>query len=188
MLVLWFFVALIGFGIYKQHIYDHYFGFLFPVPFLLFGVIYQKLYESKFKIIAILLFVILIYNFIMNSPIQKEPSNQLTRSQSVAQKIQDESGGEKFNVAVIAERNYEDGYQYFLERNNAQMVEIDSQVEESVTDQLFVICEVNGSSLTESKCDPTHSPKAEVAGFGWSKLVDQWTVDGVVIYKLVHSK
>lgn len=188
MLVMWFLFALIGFGIYKQHIYDHYYGFLFAVPFLLFGIIYQKIFETKFKLVVILVLFFLIYNLIVNSPILKQPNNQLIRSQSVAQKIEEVSGGENFNIAVIAERNYEDGYQYFLEKNNAKIVEIDAQVPESVTNQLFVICEVNGSSLTEKTCDPTHSPKAEVAGFGWSKVENQWEVDGVQIYKLIHSK
>ena len=31
LLMFWYFFGLIGLGLYKQHIYDHYFGFLFPV-------------------------------------------------------------------------------------------------------------------------------------------------------------
>ena len=42
--------------------------------------------------------------FIVNSPARKEPGNQLVRSQDVAQKIIEESKGENFNIAVIAER------------------------------------------------------------------------------------
>lgn len=187
-LIFWFAVSLIGFGIYKQHVYDHYYGFLFPVPFLLFGAAYQKLFDTKFKLPLILVLILVTVNLIINSPIRKSPNNQMVRSQKVAQKISEESSNEKFNLAVIAERNYEDGYQYFLEKDYANVVEIDSQIPETVTSQLFVVCEVNGSSLTEKTCDPTHSPKAEVANFGWSKIETQWEVDGVIIYKLVHTE
>ena len=106
----------------------------------------------------------------------------MQRAQNVTQKVIEESKNKQFNFAVVAQRNYEDGYQYFLEKENANFVEIDAQILESVTDQLFVICENE-----ESKCDPTHSSKAEVANFGWSKVENQWTVDGVIIYKLIHT-
>ena len=63
------------------------------------------------------------------------------------------------------------------------MIEIDAQLTETVTDQLFVICE-----KIKEECDPTHSAKAEVANFGWSIISQQWTVDGVQLYKLIHTK
>jgi hypothetical protein len=53
-----------------------------------------------------------------------------------------------------------------------------------VADQLFVVCEL----IPNSKCDPTHSPKAQVASFGWSKIDSSWEVDGAIVYKLVHSE
>jgi len=190
-LLLWYGLALVGFGLYKQHIYDHYFGFLFPSVILLFAGVTDlslKLVDRLGKLAIYLgLGGIFIINFI-NSPIASSPNNQMIRSQSVAKKVIEESKGEKFNIAVIAERNYEDGYQYFMEKENAKIIEIDAQIPESVTDQLFVICEVNGSTLTKEKCDPTHSSKAEVANFGWSKIENDWEVDGVMIYKLIHSK
>ena len=64
----------------------------------------------------------------------------------------------------------------------AKVVEIDAQVKESITDQLFAICE-----LPTEKCNAVNSPKAEVANFGWSKIEAQWEVDGVTIYKLIHN-
>lgn len=183
MLVLWFSVSIIGFGIYKQHIYDHYYGFLFAVPFLLFGVTFQKVFETKFKVVIILILGFIIYNLIANSPLMKTPNGQMTRAKNVSQKIREESKSARFNLGVIAERNYEDGYKYFLLKDNAPVVNIDSQIKESITDQLFVVCE-----LPKEKCDPTHNAGASVANFGWSKIVKQWEVDGVILYRLVHSQ
>jgi hypothetical protein len=42
--------------------------------------------------------------------------------------------------------------------------------------------------MEESKCDPTHNSKAQVAAFGWSKIDQQWNIDGTILYRLVHSK
>ena len=182
LIIFWLLSAVIGLGLYKGNIYDHYFGFLFPVPFLLISLFLYKLFNSKFKLFSICLFMILVFINLKNNPLRFYPNNQMQRAQNVTQKVIEESKNKQFNFAVVAQRNYEDGYQYFLEKENANFVEIDAQILESVTDQLFVICENE-----ESKCDPTHSSKAEVANFGWSKVENQWTVDGVIIYKLIHT-
>lgn len=185
LLFAWFGFALIGLGLYKQEIYDHYYGFFFPVPFLLLGSMVQQLSNSKNKKLRVLLFLgfgILILVNLFNSPLKYPPNQQLQRAKEVAGKIAQEAKGEKFNLAVIAERNYEDGYQYFLEMWKEPVVEIDTQRLETITDQLFVVCE-----MPKEKCDPTHSPKAEVANFGWSKIENEWIVFGTPVFKLVHS-
>jgi len=182
-IIIWLFSGLIGLSLYKQNVYDHYFGFMFPIPFLLIGFFWEKLYNSKYKIFGILFLAILIFINLTNNPLRNSPNNQMKRAINVANKIIEESKGQNFNIAVVAEQNYEDGYQYFLEKNNSKMIEIDAQLTETVTDQLFVICE-----KIKEECDPTHSAKAEVANFGWSIISQQWTVDGVQLYKLIHTK
>ena len=183
LLILWLAFSLIGFGLYKQHIYDHYFGFLFPVSFILTALLLQEILKSKLKYIGTIALLFLVFNNLSKSPIRSSPNKQMQRAEMVAEKIKIESNGEPLNLAVLAERNYEDGYQYFLEKDNVKVVEIDAQIEESVVDQLFVACE-----LSLEKCDPTHSPKTEVANFGWSKIENQWEVDGVFVFKLIHSQ
>lgn len=185
LLTSWIGFALVGFGLYKQHIYDHYFGFIFPVPFLLMGVVVNKLISYKIlgKIAAAVIVVYFVAVNINASPLKSEPGNQLRRAREVANKIKEESHGERYNLGVIAERNYEDGYKYFLLKDGQKVVNIDSQVEDSITDQLFAICE-----LAKEKCDPTHNASAAIANFGWSKLAGEWNIDGVIIYRLVHSQ
>jgi len=118
----------------------------------------------------------------MQNPLRYPPAGQLNRTVKIARLIEKESGGEKFNLAVIAERNYEDAYQYFLEKWRTKVVDIDPiNTEKTITDSLFVVCE-----KLATECDPTHNPKAEVANFGWSRVGDTWEVDGITIYKLVH--
>jgi 4-amino-4-deoxy-L-arabinose transferase-like glycosyltransferase len=183
LLISWVLFGLIGLGLYKQQIYDHYYGFLFPAIFLLVGVILQKIYDSKLKILAITIIVAAAVMGLSNSPLLKTPNNQLQRAENVAKKIEVESSGARFNLGVIAERNYEDGYKYFLLKDNQPVVSIDSQSKDTITDQLFVVCE-----LEKSKCDPTHNATAAVANFGWSKIESSWEVNGVMVYRLVHAK
>lgn len=182
----WLGFGLVGFALYKQSIYDHYFGFLFPIPFLLLGILISELISQKwlFKIIG---FALLIYLSIINliaNPLLKSPHRLLQGAVDAAKKIEEESDRKPFNLAVIADDNYEAGYEYFLLKDNYPVVEIDSQRPETVTNQLFVVCEL----LPSTKCDPTHNPKAQVANFGWSKIDGMWTVDATVVYKLIHSK
>lgn len=119
-----------------------------------------------------------------NVPI-KGPNRQLQRSKTVANVIEREAKGKPFNLAVIAERNYEDAYEYFLVRDHSGVVDIDPQnTDATITDQLFVVCEFS----EKEKCDPTHSSKAEVANFGWSDIEDEWQVAGVTLFKLKHAR
>lgn len=185
-LFLWLGFALIGLGLYKQQIYDHYYGFFFPAPFLLLGAISQRLVKIDGKLIKILLsisFILLVIVNLSDNPLRYPPNNQLQRSITVATKIKDEAVGKPFDLAVLAERNYEDGYKYFLDVWGLKVLHADIWDKSTIADQLFVVCE-----KPKEKCDPTHDPKAEVANFGMSKIENQWDVGGVILYKLVHSK
>lgn len=186
-LFLWLGISLIGLGVYKQEIYDHYYGFFFPAPFLLLGGIAQVVMDN-YKIrgtwlvtTGVLLLVVINLN---QNPLKFSPNMQMQRAKIVAEKIVSESKGEKFNMAVIAERNYDDGYEYFLRMNDNLITDIDPQnTKETITQQLFVVCE-----MPKDKCDPTHNPKAEVANFGWSKIETEWEVFGTTLFKLIHSR
>lgn len=191
LLLIWMIVFFIGLGVYKQEIYDHYYGVIFSAPFLLIGALIQEVSALGRKRISFPIFFgisIILYFLISvnlhNNPLRYPPNRQLQRSIEVSEKIMNEAGNEKFNLAVIAERNYEGAYQYYLERWNSPIIIIDPQrYEETVTDQLFVVCE-----LSIEKCDPLNHPKAEIANFGWKKIDNTWEVSGVLLYKLGHTQ
>lgn len=187
LITFWVGVALVGLALYKQEIYDHYYGFFFAAPFLLIGGIIQSLLPKKFSIwhLAFGTFVVyLLFINLQNSPLKYPPNRQMQRSIEVSDKIIEEAGGEKFNLAVLAERNYEGAYQYFLEKEGAPIVMIDPQrAEETVAEQLFVVCE-----LPRDECDPVNNPKAEIANFGWSKIESEWQTAGITLFKLVPNK
>ncbi len=182
----WLVFGLIGFGLYKQSVYDHYFGFLFPVPFLLVGAFFEHIFNFKsklIKVVSILALVGLVLLNIKNNPFRYQPNYQMKRAQNVTNKVLEIAEGKPFNLAVLAERNYEDGYRYFMEVKGAKVMHADRWDQKTIVDNLIVICE-----KPKEKCDPTHSSKAEVANFGWSKIDSEYEVDGVIIFKLIHSK
>jgi 4-amino-4-deoxy-L-arabinose transferase-like glycosyltransferase len=186
-LLLWLATGIIGVAFFNHEIYAHYFGFLFPAPVILLAAVFDYLLRelglAGKLLVAVVTLAILIAS-VVNSPVRVVPGNQMQRAITVAEEIKTEAREERFNLAVIAENNYEDGYKYFLEAWGEKVIHLDPQrFTDSITAQLFVVCE-----MPEDKCDPTHSPKAEVANFGWSKIENQWQIEDVVLYKLVHSK
>lgn len=172
-LAIWMIVGLFGVSFYQQSVYDHYLGFMNPVPFLLFGSL-AKGKKAVFGL-AILVIFLTIVNF-QKSPLRFPPNNQLKRTQEVAKYVIQKSGNEDFNFALLAARNYDSAYQFYLDLYGHKP----KQVPFDITQQLFVVCE-------DPICDPTHSPKYEVAAFGWSKIAWEQDLYGVKIYKLVHN-
>lgn len=181
----WSIVGLLGLGLYKDNIHDHYFGFLFPVPFLLLGAFISERLKSRKRFMPLVVYFIIIALVILNlkgNPLLKNPNNQMQRARNVSEKVLEIAGNKPFNLAVLAERNYEDGYRYFMEVAGAQVMHADRWDQKTIVDNLIVICE-----KPKSECDPTHSAKAEVANFGMSKIDSDFEVDGVIIYKLIHN-
>jgi len=186
LIITWLGFALLGLGLYKQEIYDHYYGFFFAAPFLLVGAVLGYINSIRVwgKAVVLIALLVLVELSIKDNPLRNPPNNQLERTKEVSSKIRSEVGNEKFNLAVIAERNYEDAYQYFLEAWDTGVSDINPQkLNETLGKYLFVVCE-----LPKDKCDPTHNPKAEVANFGWSKVESEWEVGGVILYKLAHAQ
>ena len=179
---IWLIVGLFGLSLYQQSVYDHYLGFMNPVPFLLIGslaVIRIPTWKVGrwliVSILAILIVFLTAVNFQRN-PLLSPPNNQLKRTQEIAKFIIYQSGNKEFNFGLIAKSNYDSAYQFYLSLygHKPKMVPFD------ITSQLFVVCE-------DAVCDPTHSPKYEVAAFGWSKVDWVKEIYGVKIYKLVHN-
>jgi hypothetical protein len=183
LLASWLFFGLIGLALYKGEVYDHYLGFMFPLPFLLLAMLAQDIVQSAKRIGKVVLaFFFLAFFFLAfkNSPLLKYPNRLLERAIKVSTKIKEEAKGKPFNFALIADNNYEPNYQYFLEEWGVQVVEIDPQnYYHTLADQLFVVCE-----LPREECHPTTNAKAGIANFGWSEINEEWEIEGVFLFKL----
>jgi len=188
----WLFFALIGLGVYKQEIYDHYFGFFFTAPFILIGGAVQGIVHSaknkgglsKLVTYSLLFvtFIILVFVNLKNNPLKYSPNRQLQRTMLIAKKVIEVSGGAPFNFAVIAERNYEGAYLYFMEMWEAPaVVPIADKLDETLKNQLLVVCEV-----PREKCTPETNKRPEITNFGWLEKVADWEYEGVIILKYIH--
>ncbi|RJR23685.1 phospholipid carrier-dependent glycosyltransferase [Candidatus Microgenomates bacterium] len=179
----WLGIGLLGMGLYKQHIYDHYFGFLFPALFLFTAALLSRVWKLQYpgKLLALVCFSIILLYSLKESPLKDEPGFQMQKTREISKKIIEESKGEPFNLGLIAKQNYDAGYRYFLEKEGRKAVEINAlKPEETITKQLFVACE-------DEKCEPIGHPNAEIANFGWAKIEEEWTFPwGTKLFKLVH--
>lgn len=189
LLFTWISVGLLGLGSYKQAIYTHYFGFLFTAPFLFTGLVLQRLWDRKLEWLVIGIVIGTVWINLQTNPLKYPPQRQMQRVEEVDRKIISESGGKSFNFALIAKRNYEEGYLYFFELWNAPVREIDAQRSgETITGQLFVVCEDTAKPGEPDPCNPINHPKAEIANFGWARVDKEWEVGGVRLFKLLHTQ
>ncbi len=191
LIVLWFFVGIILFGFYKKSIYDYYFSFMFPVPFIMLGLLISFIYENKKikyfgKVIAIPLFALLFFINIQGLPFRYEPNRQLNQMKTIADFVMTRTDAKPFNFALISGGNSDYAYRYFFTVWNHPPVTIQDPAHDpgrkTVTDQLFVVCE------SPLPCEPLGHSLWEIAGFGRAEIEGHWNVSVVEVYKLVHYK
>lgn len=186
LLLMWFVMGILLFGLYKKQIYDYYFAFLFPLPFMLVGALLVWLAKRSklFLSIAIIIGIILTTINLQAIPFRYPPNRQLAQVEGISQFVMDKTNGKPFNFALITGGNSDHAYRYFFTvwghpPVTIQFVGADPQ-RKSVTDQLLIVCEMT--------CHPLGDSLWEVAGFGQAEIVGQWNVSVVKVYKLAHYK
>lgn len=169
----WYLSGLVALALYKQHIYAHYFAFLFPSVFILAGFLI-----NKFKLIGIPFFVLItIFSFI-NNPFRYQPNSQLKTVNQIADTIISNSNNQDFNFALLAKQNYDPPYRYVLATKQAKIVNLP----DNLAEQLFVVCEP-----FQIDCNPINNPEWSVAAFGWAKIDQEWEISGIKIFKLIKN-
>lgn len=203
LLFLWFFTGIFIFGFYKKSIYDYYFGFMFPLPFLFTGLLISYLWNGKIlmllnignkkevlikgisKIVGVLIFVVLIYINFTGVPFRFPANRQLDQVRDISRFIFDKVENKPFNFALITGGNSDHAYRYFftLWGNPPTMIQNSSNdpKRKTVKDQLWVICEA-------ASCAPLGHSLWEIAGFGRAEIEKEWDVSVVKVIKLKHYK
>jgi glycosyltransferase involved in cell wall biosynthesis len=178
-LAIWLGVGLLGLSFYQGSIYDHYLGFLNPTPFLLLGSLfsinYKRFNKIAYAFLGVLVIILTIVNF-QKSPLSHSPNNQLQKTIKISKHIIEKAENKDFNFALLSKNNYDSAYQFYL---NELGYKPKMQPFEK-TPQLFVVCE-------DESCDPTHSPKYELASYGLSKIEWMENYEGVKLYKLAPN-
>lgn len=190
LLSIWLFVGVFIFGFYKKPIYDYYFAFMFPLPFLLAGNLLASVYSySRLKvfgkIMAIAILGYLFYFNLLGMPFLHLPNRQKDQVKSISDFILAKTDGKPFNFALITHGNSDHSYRYFFETAGRRPVTIENEMNDpgrkTVTDQLLIVCE-------DQSCKPLGNPLWEVSGFGRGEIAGEWKISVVKVYKLVHYK
>ncbi len=189
LLIFWLFVSILLFGFYKKQIYDYYFAFMFPLPFILVSLLFNFIWENKkylknfSKWVALIIFVVIFLINLQGFPFRYPPNRQLNQMRTIADFIMTKTNAKPFNFAIITGGNSDHAYRYFFTVWNNPSVTIQYEgvdpERESVTDQLFVVCE-------SIPCEPVGNSLWEIAGFGRAEIEDSWDVSVSKVYKLVH--
>lgn len=186
-LSIWFFTGLISYGLYKGVIYDYYFVPMFTLPFIVTAIFIDRIWDIK-KIglpLATLIIITLIYFNISQNPLLIPPNNLLSNTQTISRFVYEQVDHRSYNFALIAGRNSDHAYRYFLELWGSPPVTLENPTvdpaRKTITEELYVVCE-------EKICQPLGHPLWEIAGFGRAEIADQWTVSTATIFKLVHYK
>lgn len=188
LLMLWLFLGVFLFGIYKKDIYDYYLGFLFPLPFLLIGnllsTLSEKLHPKNFGLLlgfGILSILILVN--LLGFPFRSPGNRQKDQAKNIAEYVLSKTGGQPFNFALMTDGNSDHLYRYFFDVENRSPVTILNTTidpeRKSVTSQLMIVCE-------KKVCQPLGYSLWEVAGFGRAEIAGEWDVPPVKILRLVH--
>jgi 4-amino-4-deoxy-L-arabinose transferase-like glycosyltransferase len=188
LLALWLGFGIVLFGYYKKPIYDYYFAFLFPLPFLLLGNALEQIYSLKYfklgsKVIVIAFIAWLVYFNLKGAPFNYPANKQKDQMRTISEFVLSKTNGKPFNFALITPGNSDHAYRYYFELNNNSPItilpyDVDPD-RKSVTDQLLIVCEM-------PDCKPHGNPLWEVAGFGRGEIDGKWKVSVVEVYKIRH--
>ncbi len=185
--VIWLIFGIGLFGFYKKSIYDYYFGFMFPLPFLIVGFFINNLWQRKAgKIISILLIIIIVWLNSLTIPFKASANRQLNQIEEISRFVINKTDNKPFNFALITGGNSDHAYRYFFtiwgkEPTTIENFKIDPK-RKTVTDQLLIVCE------TAPPCHPLGHSLWEIAGFGRAEIVGEWDVSVLRVYKLTHFK
>ena len=173
-----FLITVLGMSLYSGPKHPHYFATLFPLYYIIVSYFLISLkdffWEKYLTIFFIAGFIFLCfqkYPYFINLP-----NNQILLAKNVAQKIYKNIEKKKFTITALPEKYSDSTYRYFLEIWGKRAIEKDSLEK---ADELFVVC--------EKRCDVIiGNPMWDIALFAPNKIVGEWNVDGVRIYKLVR--
>jgi hypothetical protein len=184
LILIWFIFGIGLVGFYKKSIYDYYFGFMFPLPFLIVGMLLKSLWTNKAgKAFSIFVLIVLVWLNSLTAPFALPANRQLDQMESIARFVIGKTDNKPFNFALIAQGNSDHAYRYFFavwgkEPTVIQNVAVDPQ-RKTVTNQLLVVCE-------QVSCGPLGYSEWEIAGFGRAQIAGEWSVSVVKVFKLVH--
>lgn len=183
----WYLIGIFGIGSYQGSLHDHYFVYLYPLPFIFLGVLADMLLAGKWRrFLVVPGIAVLIFFSLKNAFFWSPPHNMFDQVKQIDQQVLSFAQNQPYNLALISGFNSDYGYRYFLEVWGKPPITIENpQIDperKTVTSQLIVVCEAK-------RCEPLGNPLWEIAGFGQASISAQIEGSaGIKIFKLIHYK
>ena len=123
-----------------------------------------------------------ILNFLFLNVVIERFTQLLKNTQTIARFIFEKAEGRPYNFALIAGKNSDHAYRYFLEVWGNPPVTVENPLSDparkTVTTQLLVVCE-------EKVCQPLGHPLWEIAGFGRAEIEGEWQISTARVFRLI---
>lgn len=166
--------GIIGTAFYPGSLFDHYIAYLFPVTFLIYGVVINALYERSYLLgwaaggSFVLLFLMYNLTTLPFKPVDWNIDNMKGLSKTIYERVKP---GEKYNIVLLSDTGDIDGqnYRYFLTTTDRPPVPTEQRGE---IETLFIINEdrklakVTDSPIYEIVVFPDKDPKEVYNGGG----------------------
>lgn len=176
--LLFFLMTLLLMSFYSGPKHPHYFGILYGLYYIVVAYSLTFFKDSLWGKAVVSLFVagFIFLNFQKYPYFRAASNNQIGLAKAVTQKIYDNIAVDKFTVTALPEKYSDSTYRYFLELWGKRAIEKDSL---DRARELFVVCETDCPLIIGN-------PQWDIAYFAPNKIVNEWTVNGVKIYKLIR--
>ncbi len=179
-LFFWLFFV-VGFGYLNSFRYAHYFT---PVYYSFFLIVAYVLTSLRWPVYIragltiITLGILVFYNSQEYYFFKNSGSNQINIAQKVAQSLLDHRPKEPYQIVPIPFTETDGHIRYFLEIGGKKPLPEESTDE---PEELYILC-------YQDDCSELAHPQWQIASFKNATIGDQWKVDRLIIYKVVHGK
>lgn len=176
--ITFFIFCFLGISAYSGSKFPHYLGIIYPFYFLTIAYFLSEISNDNFGKVVTFVFVVLFatLNFQKYSFFYQPKVDQIGQAKTVANFLAEKINHQPFNIATWPVEFTEDSYLYFLELKGLRPAD---RQKVQVTKQMFVLC-------NKEPCQVINSPSWNISMFGKAKVVGQWQVADVKIFKLAH--
>lgn len=164
---------------YTGEKHPHYLSLLYPLYYIIIAYCLSYIFNSLIEKILIFIFILglIFFNFQKYPYFRYRENNQIQLAEKIAKKIYENIDKKNYTVTALPEKYSDSTYRYFLEIWGKKPIEKDSLIK---ADELFLVC--------EKKCSPIiGNPQWDIAYFAPTKIIGEWSVNDVKIYKLINK-
>ncbi len=188
-MLLYFLSSLIGLSLYTGDVFEHYLSFVFPLPFIIVGVILSLLWNQRFilgKVITVGCVATLLYVYSTQYRINHSLGWQIDDVKRVSEIIAEDAGQKAYNVVLLDDtKDYRAmNYRYFLEISGTRIVSSDNYASPDVLYIIAVNPDLNSPEIETREIETFLGKRVrdmqagENSSYLSKKVTRQWQFSG----------